>query len=220
MIVRKNQSELNESEWDDFIAAVKAIQDVGASAPNYSSLAQIHTPEFHQGTAHKFPEFLPWHREYLWIFEDRLRRERPDVTLPYWNWMEDRKIPRRLAKASEWGVARRMDADDDVGDYSAEVSEAITQTTFRDFHSSINNPHGGIHMDVGGRSGEMGNIIRSPEDILFWLHHCFLDKLWADWQESNANAEPDMPERLLPEALFTRTGNDVLRIRDMEYSYE
>ena len=75
-------------------------------------------------------------------------------------------------------------------------------------------------MDVGGMGGEMANIMRSPEDILFWLHHCFLDKLWADWQASNRNAEPDMPQRLLPETLFTRTGNGVLEISDMGYSYE
>ncbi len=220
MIVRKNQKNLNQDEWDDFIAAVRAIQDVEASAPNYSSLARVHTSRFHQRTAHRYPEFLPWHREYLWTFENRLRHERPDVTLPYWNWVEDRTIPPRLAKASEWGVTRGMDADDSVGDYKAEVNDAFAQQTFRGFHSSINSPHGGIHIDVGGMSGEMGNIMRSPEDILFWLHHCFLDKLWADWQVDNPNAEPDMPKQLLPESLFTHTGNDVLKINNMGYSYE
>ncbi|MDE0392105.1 MAG: tyrosinase family protein [Rhodospirillales bacterium] len=219
MIVRKDQKKLSESEWDDFTSAVSTIQDVDASAPSYSSLARIHTPRFHQGTAHRFPEFLPWHREYLWIFENRLRLEHPDVTLPYWNWVEDRRIPSRLAKASQWGVTRGMDANDLVGDYKAEVDDASAQETFRGFHYSINSPHGGIHRDVGGTSGEMGNIMRSPEDILFWFHHCYLDKLWADWQASNPNKEPSMTERLLPESFFTRTGGEVLRISDMDYSY-
>ena len=220
MIVRKDQSELTPSEWDALIAAINAIQDVGATPPNYSSLARINTSRFHQRTAHRFPEFLPWHREYLWVFENRLRLQNSDVALPYWNWVKDRSIPIRLAKASEWGVTRGMDADDEVGDYSSEVNEAIVQTTFREFHSSINGPHGGIHMDVGGTSGEMGNIMRSREDVLFWLHHCFLDKLWADWQESNSDAEPDMPARLLPDSLFIHTGNEVLNISDLEYSYQ
>lgn len=217
MIVRKDQKKLDASEWDSFIAAVNATQDVGASAPNYSLLARIHTPQFHQRTAHRFPEFLPWHREYLWIFENRLRDENPKVALPYWNWIEDRGIPSRLARASQWGVTRAMDANDLVGNYKTEIGDAFTQRTFREFHFSINGPHGGIHMDVGG---DMGNIRRSPEDVLFWLHHCYLDKLWAEWQVSNPKAEPDMPYRLLPESLFTRTGNEVLRISEMGYSYE
>jgi len=220
MIVRKDQKNLTELEWEGFIAAVNAIQDVTATEPSYSLLARIHTPRFHRGTAHRFPEFLPWHREYLWIFENRLRRENADVTLPYWNWVEDRRIPSRLSKASEWGVTRGMDADDSVGDYEADVDNASGQKTFRGFSSYINGPHGRIHMDVGGTSGEMGNGMRAPEDILFWLHHCYLDKLWADWQISNPNAEPEMGERLLPESLFTRTGNEVLSISDMGYSYE
>ncbi|MCY4560291.1 MAG: tyrosinase family protein [Chloroflexi bacterium] len=220
MIVRKDQSELTPSEWDTLIAALNAIQDVGADSPNYSSLARIHTPRFHQRTAHRFPEFLPWHREYLWVFENRLRRENPDVTLPYWDWAKDRRIPTRLARASEWGVTRGMDANDEVGDYRSEVNEAIAQTTFREFHSSINDPHGGIHLDVGGTSGEMGSFMRAPEDVLFWLHHCFLDKLWADWQASSSNAKLDIPARLLPESLFTHTGNEVLDISQMDYSYQ
>ncbi|MCY4557780.1 MAG: tyrosinase family protein [Chloroflexi bacterium] len=220
MIVRKDQKKLTASEWVDFIAAVNAIQDVKASAPDYSFLARIHAPQFHKGTAHKFPQFLPWHREYLWIFENRLRRERPNVTLPYWNWIADRGIPSRLAKASQWGVTRGMDANDLVENYKAEVDDASAQKTFRGFHSYINKPHGGIHADVGGRSGEMRDTKKAPEDIVFWLHHCYLDKLWASWQESNPNAEPNMPERLLPESLFSRTGNGVLRISDMDYSYE
>lgn len=220
MIVRKDQKKFNEDEWSEFIAAVRAIQDPNAAAPSYSQLARIHTPQFHQRTAHRFPEFLPWHREYLWIFENRLRREYSDVTLPYWNWLEDRQFPSKLAKASEWGVTRGMDADDSVGDYTAEVNDAIAQTTFRGFSTSINVPHGEIHMDVGGTSGEMGNIMRSPEDILFWLHHCYLDKLWADWQEDNPGVEPDMHEPLLPESLFTRTGSEALNISDIGYSYE
>jgi hypothetical protein len=29
----------------------------------------------------------------------------------------------------------------------------------------------------------------SPNDPIFWLHHCMLDKVWADWQERY----PDVP---------------------------
>lgn len=26
----------------------------------------------------------------------------------------------------------------------------------------------------------------SPNDPVFFLHHCFVDKIWADWQELQA----------------------------------
>ena len=149
MITRKNQKDFTENEWVNFTAAVRAIQDINATSPNYSALARIHTPVFHQRTAHRFPTFLPWHREYLWVFESRLRQENPNVTLPYWNWLEDRKIPSKLSKASDWGVTRGMDADDLVDDYTLEVNDAVNETTFRRFHSFMNGPHGGIHINVG-----------------------------------------------------------------------
>jgi tyrosinase len=38
--------------------------------------------------------------------------------------------------------------------------------------------HNAVHVWVGG-SMEPGT---SPNDPCFFLHHCFIDKLWADWQ--------------------------------------
>jgi len=28
--------------------------------------------------------------------------------------------------------------------------------------------------------------MRSPNDPIFWLHHCFVDKIWYDWQSMDA----------------------------------
>ncbi len=38
--------------------------------------------------------------------------------------------------------------------------------------------HNLVHVWVGGSMGPMS----SPNDPVFFLHHCFVDKLWADWQ--------------------------------------
>jgi hypothetical protein len=38
--------------------------------------------------------------------------------------------------------------------------------------------HNRVHVWVGGSMGPM----TSPNDPVFFLHHCFVDKLWADWQ--------------------------------------
>src|SRR5206468_3778310 len=43
----------------------------------------------------------------------------------------------------------------------------------------VNGPllHNLTHVWVGGSMGPMS----SPNDPVFFLHHCFIDKLWADW---------------------------------------
>ncbi|MBL1082249.1 tyrosinase family protein [Streptomyces actinomycinicus] len=46
------------------------------------------------------------------------------------------------------------------------------------------NLHNRVHVWVGGQmlSGA------SPNDPVFWLHHCFIDKLWADWQAKHPSS--------------------------------
>ena len=33
----------------------------------------------------------------------------------------------------------------------------------------------------------------SPNDPVFFLHHCFIDKLWADWQRMHPDEQPYLP---------------------------
>jgi tyrosinase len=44
--------------------------------------------------------------------------------------------------------------------------------------------HNLVHVWVGGSMGPMS----SPNDPVFFLHHCFVDKLWADWQALHPGA--------------------------------
>ncbi|MEU3572773.1 tyrosinase family protein [Kitasatospora sp. NPDC036755] len=43
------------------------------------------------------------------------------------------------------------------------------------------NLHNRVHVWIGGQM----NSGMSPNDPAFWLHHCFIDKLWAEWQRRN-----------------------------------
>ncbi len=43
--------------------------------------------------------------------------------------------------------------------------------------------HNKVHVWVGGSMGPMS----SPNDPVFFLHHCNVDRLWAEWQLSNPN---------------------------------
>lgn len=41
--------------------------------------------------------------------------------------------------------------------------------------------HNRVHVWVSGTMAGAG----SPNDPVFWLHHCYIDKLWSDWQARN-----------------------------------
>lgn len=100
--------------------------------------------------------------------------------------------------------------------------------------------HNRVHLWVGGTwvadgAPTVGSMVRmtSPNDPVFFLHHAFVDKVWADWQarqrEQNADFAPHYaPEEGGPEGHnlgdvlrpWTRTVRDVLSIADLGYTYE
>ncbi len=56
---------------------------------SYNNLALIHQNHCQHG----WERFLPWHRIYLYEFEQALQDHCPDVTLPYWDWTMPRYKP-------------------------------------------------------------------------------------------------------------------------------
>lgn len=232
--VRKSHIDLNDNEWNAFINALKELRK-STKKINYDSLAAIHSHNRHQGQAHERYTFLPWHREYLFVFEEALRSIDPIITLPYWDWTANPELPNRLADSTEWGVTRAMKTGDKISPKRKDdVTLAMSKTTFAAFHDRINGPHGAVHVQVGGVDevtgqplGEMADIEVSPRDVLFWLHHAYLDKLWYDWSQLNPRKlPPDGPAdrnkivvRLLPLDAFSRTSRQVFSIADLDYSY-
>ena len=108
-IVRKDCRDLTPDEIDKYREAFRRLQAL-EQRPNplpgplearllnprsYTYWALIHTHTCPHGNWW----FLPWHRAYLYYFEQTLREAvadyRPDVPLaiPYWNWTEQRTIP-------------------------------------------------------------------------------------------------------------------------------
>lgn len=210
--IRKNQNALTAAEWTKFTNAVKAIKQPSATAPTYNTLVGYHNHSWHRGVAHRLPEFLPWHRQYLLDFETRLRAVDSSVTLPYWDWTTDFDVPTQLANPADWGVTRNPLASIrstlQNGNLAGRVRIAMDSTTFQDFHNNINRPHGSVHNNVGG---QMRDINNSLADVLFWLHHCFIDKVWADWQLQNPNAFPNANYN---NALTAFTGKDCQDVLD------
>lgn len=94
--------------------------------------------------------------------------------------------------------------------------------------------HNRVHLWVGGSMVPM----TSPNDPVFFLHHCFIDKIWADWQAANetlwreqgypgtapqynpVSGGPvghNLDDRLTP---WTRTISEVLSSSALGYHYE
>jgi tyrosinase len=61
---------------------------------SYNNMALIHQNHCQHG----WERFLPWHRIYLYEFEQALQDRCPGVTLPYWDWVMPQYCPRQPEK--------------------------------------------------------------------------------------------------------------------------
>ena len=98
MIVRKNAKHLTAEEKKAFTDAVLALKakpspwDPELNAYDQFVFWHLEAFECDNMAAHMGPAFLPWHRGYLWLFEQQLREIDPSVSVPYWDWTVDREI--------------------------------------------------------------------------------------------------------------------------------
>ncbi len=177
--------------------------------------------------------FLAWHREYLLRMEERLRKVEPDVTIPYWNWVDDRRIPQALSDPvllASLGVTRYPSTD--PLPTKADVDRAEVQgAPFPQFQDALEEgPHNTVHRVVGGTSSDpTGRPVygtmstsASPKDPIFWLHHAMVDNIWAHWQTTNTGSgslPPNVTEQLRPPPLITGAVQEQLAVFDLGYSY-
>lgn len=89
--------------------------------------------------------------------------------------------------------------------------------------------HNRVHVWVGGNM----LLMTSPDDPVFFLHHCFIDKVWADWQELQKTNNPEgiphyaplrdgppghnINDQIKP---WEHTIEEVLDIESLSYTYE
>ena len=96
--------------------------------------------------------------------------------------------------------------NDDVGfntPNTASITSILNMPIFEEFNPptgfsrDLEGQHGGVHVAVGGADllpspaavnptfvprGQMSAVPLSPNDPVFFLHHCNVDRLWAYWQ--------------------------------------
>jgi tyrosinase len=67
----------------------------------------------------------------------------------------------------------------------------------------------------------MGNLMTSPADALFWLHHAQVDRLWSLWQAQAANANKRPTLRGADATLdpWPETEAQMRSIAQLDYSY-
>ena len=164
----------------------------------------------YSGIAHGGPEFLPWHRQYLWELEQKLQVFHKCVTLPYWDWTMDPSADAAHVMDNYFGGDADTDAESNACSFKpgnptqgwtlpgplftrsgsstsalpsvANVANILSQTSFSSFASMNEGTHGSPHVRVGGL---MGSISWSPSDPFFWMHHAMVDKIWWDWQRAD-----------------------------------
>jgi hypothetical protein len=142
-------------------------------------------------------KFFPWHRDYLLRFEAIIRKvtNTPTFCLPYWDWTNNPDLPAMFMKPQSPlfmdEESRKKDISKAVETQcSSQILSAIMKTS--DFESFMGSekasgeieygPHNGVHVALGDTMA----TFRSPLDPIFWLHHCNVDRLWAEWQEKNS----------------------------------
>ena len=229
---RKNQRDLSSAEWSNFISAIQALATPGVAPLSYQDFVAVHIramdmgdPEGQSWGVHTMGNsdgrnFLAWHRDYLSTLETQLQQLNPLVTIPYWNWVEDRAIPPALSNPADlaaWGVTRGDNFNPDNLPGMKDVQIVQNMTTFPAFRQTLERIHGWVHNAVGGTMATSG----SPADPLFWLHHAFIDKLWEDWKASGDPQldPPNMTETLLPPPILIHTVSQVLTTTFLHYKY-
>jgi hypothetical protein len=201
---RKEIRDMSSSEWGRYVTAFKAMNEDG-------SLARYVNWHIEAWSLYHWNEkFLPFHRAYLREFERELVNRGADF-LPYWDSTVESQDPPKSALftskyfgrndgtniidgafSMESGYRTVVGGGPLVRDYNPEgtgafyarslIEDDIMVIGFSDFSKRLEiGPHSAVHSIIGGTNGQMAKSV-SPEDPLFMVHHCFIDKLWDEHQ--------------------------------------
>lgn len=192
MRCRKNFVDLSADERNWLADGLNALYASGLIA----SYADEHNAAFNNGIHHG-PAFLPWHRHFLFRFEQALRSVEARATLPYWDWTRPDSQdldagpwksffggrPNTGGRFDHWSLTRDAAPAHHSGELPTldQVIDELRSATYADFRTIEFLSHVPGHTWTGGTMA--GG--RSPGDPLFYLHHGNVDRLWAIWQRTN-----------------------------------
>ncbi|KAI8055759.1 hypothetical protein BDF22DRAFT_741045 [Syncephalis plumigaleata] len=165
-------------------------------------------------------------------FEKELQRVNPSVMLPYWVGLvvgfAGSRVSQVFTESMFGGNGRENDTcliDGQFANWQAIKALLVVSTNYDKFRRMLEaKPHAQVHNSVGGDFRTM----YTANDPLFWLHHGFIDKLWADWQAlrmSNARSYGGRDEKGVTAKIsdiiapFGYRVEEVFRTQDLCYEY-
>ena len=189
--VRRDISTLSPNDpiiltYKDAVAKMKALPS--SDPRNWTRQAEIHNNHCPHGNWY----FLPWHRAYLYYFEEICRELTGNnaFALPYWNWTKNPGIPGVF-----WGGTSNplFDTTRLLGPGGSIAPEFVGPSVMEDILSEPNflifgssqtasgrleaTPHNNVHTTI---LGNMGGFM-SPLDPVFWTHHNMVECCWVHW---------------------------------------
>jgi len=193
----RDEDIVNE-QLEIYKAAVAAMKALPTSDPrNWTNQASIHNNFCPHGNWF----FFPWHRVYLFYFEEICREltGEPSFGLPYWDWCVLPSIPSqfwgagnplnnatRVATSSSVASASSVGLplvngycnETDFNIFAGGSAPSLRPGTPRDYGNVEGTPHNYIHGTFV--RGDMATFM-SPLDPIFWSHHCMVDVCWYEW---------------------------------------
>lgn len=217
---RKNLNTLTPAERAAFARAVNQLKQNGG----YDVFPEMHSGAGSHG--HTRPAFFPWHRQFIRQFEEALQQIDPNVWLPYWDFTVDNLNPTGTESliwrddfmggpgdaaagfavntgpftGPAWNLTRNAFNPFDFPGNGGDVMAAMSTADYDSFHPRIERrPHGRAHTWTGG---SVSDFQFSPRDPVFFLIHCNVDRLWAEWiadWEGTPGFEPYEPATGAPQ---------------------
>jgi Common central domain of tyrosinase len=214
---RKNIDALTDAELRAYEHAIKIVKDRSTANPDdpngYKFWASLHdsfNESIHSGCPHYSEKFLPWHRRYLYDFEQLLQKTDPSVTaqvmIPYWDWSQPptgNHFPKAFENSASPLFDRRLnlspppwDPNDlrniiHESDWNLFAGKPDASNGFGGNPGSLENgPHNTLH---GNISRDMRSPSTAVQDPIFWSFHAGIDLAWSRWQKlhaSDGSAQP------------------------------
>ncbi len=144
---------------------------------------------------HGTPEFLTWHRMFLFYFEKTLQASAGDssLRLPYWDYTDPAQVqlPAQFAqptlpdgKPNPLFDPRRRSQTVKLDPNATNIDNLLKRASYTSFRPEIEQqPHGTVHCTVGPDCPYplMGDVPVAGTDPIFWLHHANIDRIFECW---------------------------------------
>jgi len=208
---RQVADRLTPAEVDQLKAAYQAMRALDTSDPSdprgFTQQANVHCvfcatndPALQM---HFTWRFFAWHRAYLYFHERILGKliNNANFRLPFWGWDSGfRNLPQPYVTPNDatnplFNSTRALAPGTglDLANVGPTVINGVlTLGSFDDFGGTATasgtpegNPHGTVHVNVGGLNGDMSAFSTAARDPVFYQHHATVDRLWSDWNKAS-----------------------------------